>query len=99
MGQNKKINAVGRLAVGVGLLAGLAAPQAARANILVRDEGEKVLVRTTVKGAHGGLVRVSRNSAIARQAFWFARLEAQRRERKRAREIGQARPSGLKGSR
>lgn len=83
MQKNKK--SIGRAITGVALAVGLLAtgkPNAAQAHILVKDDGETLLVRYTMKGAQGGLMRVRRNSADGKRVLWFARMAAQDRQRK-----------------
>lgn len=83
MQKNKK--SIGRAITGVALAVGLLAtgkPNAAQANILVEDDGETLLVRTTMKGAQGTLTRVRRDSANGKRALWFARMAGEDRQRK-----------------
>ena len=82
---------LGKAAAGAALCAGLlgaVAPRTAQAHILVKDEGETMLVRTTMKGAQGTLIRVRRNSADGKRALWFADMAAQDRQRKALRSRG-----------
>lgn len=56
------------------LLAGVTTSDIAHANILLQDNGEWLIVRYTLKGAYGQVMRVRRTSVEGRQALWFARL-------------------------
>ncbi len=85
----------GKAAVGAalcaGLLLGAVAPQAAHAHILVKDDGEWLTLRYTMKGAQGQLFRVRRDSAEGRRTLWSAEKAAQKRVAKARAEALQAR--------
>ena len=71
--------AVAGAAVAAGLLVGAATPNVARAHDVERVEGDWAWVRYTTKGAHGPLLRVRRQDAIAQDATHQQR-ERERRE-------------------
>ena len=85
----------GKAAVGAalcaGLLVGTVAPQTAHAHILVKDDGEWLTLRYTVKGTQGQLFRVRRESSEGRRALRSAEKAAQGRLAKARAEALQAR--------
>lgn len=93
-----RVKVVASVALCASLLIAVAAPQRASAHLLVKDEGDWVWVRYTIKGAQGQLLRVRRNSVDAKRAFWFARQAAKRASRK-SQAVAAPIPSHPKGPR
>lgn len=74
-----------------GLLVGVTTPRTALAHILVKDEGERLTLRYTLKGAQGTLFRVHRDSPEGRRAL---EAEEQVLRRKALQEPGTVALSG-----
>ena len=83
-------------ALGAGLLLGASLSPAAQAHVLLKDEGDWLVIQYSRAGRLGSVMRVRRNSADGKRALWFA---AQAAKRERESQASKGKMRGLKGAR